>query len=288
MKKIAVISGKGGSGKSSVTAALISLADRVVAVDCDVDASNLPLLFEHRVRVEGRFASGDELIIDKNRCIGCGLCVERCRYGALRLNEERVAVGDELACEACGLCVRICGRQAITLREVERSEVFVSDFAHGVMVHGNLCPGDDNSGKMIARLREEADREAEKQGIGVQILDGPPGIGCPVLSTVTGMDRVVIVAEPTLSGMSDLRRARKVASEFCKDILVVINKADINENNRLEIGRFCRENGLEVIAELPFSKEMVMAQLNCRSIVEYAPLSECSYRLKKAFPKILG
>ncbi len=288
MKKIAVISGKGGSGKSSVTAALISLAGRVVAVDCDVDASNLPLLFEHRVRTEGRFASGDELIIDKNRCIGCGLCVERCRYGALRLNEERVAVGDELACEACGLCVRICGRQAITLREVERSEVFISDFAYGVMVHGNLYPGDDNSGKMIARLREEADREAEAERIGVQILDGPPGIGCPVLSTVTGMDRVVIVVEPTLSGMSDLKRAHRVASEFCKDIVVVINKADINEDNRLEIGRFCRENGLEVVAELPFSKEMVMAQLNCRSIVEYVPKSECALRLKEACRKILG
>lgn len=286
--KIAVISGKGGSGKSSVTAALISLATDVVAVDCDVDASNLPLLFDHSVRRTEMFASGCELTVDADRCIGCGVCVEACRYGALHPGADRTVVADSSACEACGLCVRLCGRQAIGLHEVARSRVCVSDFRHGVLVHGDLYPGDDNSGRMIARLRAVADAAAEERGCGLQILDGPPGIGCPVLSTVTGMDRVVIVAEPTLSGMADLKRAFRVASSFCERVSVVINKADVNGVNRRGIRDFCRGNGLEVVAELPFDKRMVMAQLHCRSIVEYAPDSVCAHVLAEAFAGICG
>ena len=286
--KIAIISGKGGSGKSSVTAAWISCADRVVAVDCDVDASNLPLVFDHQIIAREAFASGDVLEVDRQRCIGCGVCVDHCRYDALRFDEEEVVVADNLACEACGLCVRLCGMKALSLSEVARSRIYESEFAHGVLIHGSLYPGDDNSGKMIARLRDIADRKMENCGMDLQILDGPPGIGCPVLSTVTGVDCVVIVAEPTLSGMSDLGRAYRVASAYCKDICVVINKADIHTENAAAIRQFAAENNVAILAELPFDRVMVDAQIHCRSVVDFAPESVPAKCLREAFRSVIS
>ena len=284
--KVAVISGKGGSGKSSVSAALISLSQRVVAVDCDVDASNLPLLFPHEIEQEETFASGMEVVVDAERCVGCGICVDNCAFHALALDGKGVAYAKDFSCEGCGLCMRLCPQNAISMQPEMGSVIYTSSFSNGTMVHGELSPGDDNSGKMIARLRDIADAEMKAQHADLQLLDGPPGIGCPVLSTVTGMDRVVIVSEPTLSGISDLCRAYQVAHSFCKDIKVVINKCDINEDNASAIHRFCEERDIPVVAMLPFDRRLVEAQIACQSIVTYAPQSECAKALVDAYENI--
>lgn len=282
--KIAVISGKGGCGKSSVTAALIALWQQVVAIDCDVDASNLPLLFHPQPLQSEPFASGDALKVNASLCAGCGSCVSLCAYGALQMDASSGIVrSDDLLCEGCGLCARHCPTGAITLAQVAGSTVTTSRFECGMMVHGTLSPGDDNSGKMIARMRGIADELCRQQGGSVQILDGPPGIGCPVLSTVTGVDTVIIVTEPTRSGMSDLRRAARVAASYCSDLRVIINKCDLHAAHAGQLRQLCAENGWQILAELPFDRRMVEAQLQCQPIVDYAPHSPCSLALRRAF-----
>lgn len=281
--KIAVISGKGGSGKSSVTAALIALSKRVVAIDCDVDASNLPLLFHPQPLEKEPFASGDALEVNSSLCARCGVCVSLCAYGALQIDASGAVQANDLLCEGCGLCGRHCPTGAITLTRVADSTITTSHFECGLMVHGVLSPGDDNSGKMIARMRDIADALCRQHGVADQILDGPPGIGCPVLSTVTGVDTVVIVTEPTRSGMSDLQRAARVASSYCSDLRVVINKCDLNVAHAELLRQLCAENGWPILAELPFDRRMVEAQLQCRPIVDYAPQSSCSLALREAF-----
>ena len=285
--KLAVISGKGGSGKSSVTAAFVSLSSSVLAIDCDVDASNLPLLFSHEVLHHEKFASGEDLLVDNTKCVGCGLCIEKCAFHALEMDEAGSVRATDFGCEGCGLCVRLCPAGALQLVPVESSDIYLSRFSQGLLVHGRLRPGDDNSGKMIARLRALGDEAMRRERIGLQILDGPPGIGCPVLSTVTGVDVVVVVTEPTLSGISDLKRACRVARSFCQEIKVIINKCDVNRENTLLIEHFCREEHLPVVAELPFDRKMVEAQLHCESIITYAPDRDCASRLRRAYHEII-
>ena len=284
--KIAIISGKGGSGKSSVSAAFVALAEKVVAVDCDVDASNLPLLFDHQPYREEKFISGYQLEVNKEECIGCGICEESCAFHAMKVIDGK-AVVNPFFCEDCRLCERLCPTQSITLHPDPRSVIYKSHFPYGELIHGHLQPGDDNSGRMIAHMREISDEVMEETQIPLQILDGPPGIGCPVISTITGIDRIVIVSEPTRSGLSDLQRACQVASSFCKDLYVIINKCDINETCRREMLSLCKEKNIPVIAELPFHKDMVHAQVAGKNIIDYAPQSDISRMLSDAFQRLM-
>ena len=283
--RIAIISGKGGSGKSSISAAFVSLCEKVVAVDCDVDASNLPLLFKHHVWKEEKFISGYHLQIDADNCVGCGICADNCAFHALEVVDGK-AVVNPFFCEDCCLCERLCPTHSITLSPDPRSSIFQSHFPYGELIHGHLQPGDDNSGKMIAHLREIADKVMEDTHIDLQLLDGPPGIGCPVISTITGIDRIVIVTEPTRSGLSDLSRASQVAASFCKEVFVIINKCDINDVSRQQILDFCSEHCLSVLAELPFNKDIVDAQVAGKSIIEYRPYSPISQQLTQAFSQL--
>lgn len=280
--KVAIVSGKGGSGKSSISASLVALSERVIATDCDVDASNLPLLFDYQIEAQEAYASGCRIEIDRKVCIECGLCIDNCRFGAIKRGKSGVEAVPFL-CEGCGLCVRLCPNRTISLTEEANSIIYTSRFSHGILVHGTLSPGDGNSGKMIARIRMIADEQMKRDGISLQILDGPPGIGCPVLSTLTGTDRVVIVSEPTLSGVSDLRRIYRVAYSFCKDIMLMINKYDINAESRNAIIEFCRQKNIPVIAEIPFDRKIVEAQLQRKTIVDYAPESVAAKELVKAY-----
>ena len=284
--KIAIISGKGGSGKSSISAAFVALSKDVVAVDCDVDASNLPLLFAHKAWEEERFISGYQLNINQTSCIGCGICEENCAFHAIKVVDEKAMV-NPFFCEDCHLCERLCPTQSITLTPEPRSIIYKSHFTYGELIHGHLQPGDDNSGKMIAHMREIADKVMKETNSQIQILDGPPGIGCPVISTITGIDQIVIVSEPTRSGLSDLKRACQVASSFCKKLFVIINKCDINETCRQSILSFCEEQHIPILTELPFNKDMVHAQVAGKSIIEYAPLSTVSQQLQSAYQHLL-
>lgn len=285
--KIAIISGKGGSGKSSISAAFVALCDKVVAVDCDVDASNLPLLFTHQTWDKEKFISGYQLEVNTESCIGCGICADNCAFNAMEIIDGK-AVANPFFCEDCRLCEHLCPTQSITLSPDPRSTIYKSHFQYGEMIHGHLQPGDDNSGKMIAHMREIADKVMKDTNIELQILDGPPGIGCPVISTITGIDRIVIVTEPTRSGLSDLNRASQVAASFCKDLYVIINKSDINETCRQQIVNFCHKQHMTVVAELPFNRDMVDAQVAGNSIIEFSPDSPISQQLTLAFREIRG
>ena len=234
-----------------------------------------------------KFISGYRLEVNTESCIGCGICEENCAFQAIKVIEDK-AVVNPFFCEDCHLCERLCPTQSISLTPDPRSHIYKSHFPYGELIHGHLQPGDDNSGKMIAHMREIADKVMEDTQIELQLLDGPPGIGCPVISTITGIDRIVIVAEPTRSGLSDLKRACQVASSFCKRLYVIINKCDINEGCRQDIQTLCNEKDIPIIAELPFHKDMVQAQVAGESIITYAPQSLISQLLSKAFQHLIS
>ena len=284
--EIAVISGKGGTGKSSISAAFMSLVSNVMAVDCDVDASNLYLLFHPFHDKELVFVSDKHAKVDNEVCIGCGRCEELCRFDAIEMTQGK-AVIDEISCDGCALCYRICPVDAITMIPVDKSRMYIGTFRHGNMVYGRLAPGEENSGKMVNQIREISKNIAKEKLCPVTILDGPPGIGCPVLSTITGVDKVVIVTEPTLSGFSDLKRAVELVRQYSLPTYVIINKCTLNQTVARQVEDWCAEKNVPVVALLPFSPEMVEALVEGKTIVEYRPQSDMTNLLKKALSEIL-
>lgn len=285
--KIAVISGKGGTGKSSITADFIAQSKDTFAIDCDVDAANLYLLFDQQVEERGSYVSGEHPEIDPEICTACGACIDHCHYNALSMVGDRVMV-DEIACEGCELCSRICPVDAITMHHDHESSMYYGPFRFGYMARARLYPGEENSGKLINELRSRADELMKEKGYDHMIMDGPPGIGCPVISTITGVDMIVMCTEPTRSGMEDLMRVAELAEEFCSKRAVVINKYDLDETCTSLIEDWCREKNIPVVGKVPFDKRMVEAMINKQSISEYAPESECTLVLQDALKKILA
>jgi len=283
--EIAVISGKGGTGKSSISAAFATMQPNVVLADCDVDAANLYILFNPTHEKEEVFVSVYKAVIDKDVCTNCGFCIDYCRFDAIHNVDGEVLI-DETACDGCKLCSRICPTEAITMVQENQSRMYSGSFRNGKMVYGRLSPGEENSGRLVDIVREEAKKVAKASGIETIIIDGPPGIGCPVISTITGVNKVVIVTEPTLSGLHDLKRTIEVCSKFKLTTMVIINKFDLNAAMAAEIETYCNSLNIEVIAKLPFDKMVVDAMVNCKSIMEFAPDSEIAVLLKDAFIKI--
>lgn len=281
MKKIAIVSGKGGTGKSSVTAALVQIAQHAMAIDCDVDAANLHLIYDTQVERTETYYAGKRPVIDAEKCILCGLCVDHCHFKALSQQEDQIIV-DEVACESCGLCKRICPENAISTVDSAPSYMYFGPYKYGYMAHARLTPGEDNSGKLVSDLREIADEIAEEKGYDLQILDGPPGIGCPVIATLTGMDEIVLVTEPSKSGLSDLKRIHELSLRFSKRMLLIINKWDMAPSMSKVIEEWADNQEISVY-KLPFDKRMLQAVLNKQSIVEYAPKSEISITLQTLF-----
>ncbi|MBE9488520.1 MAG: 4Fe-4S binding protein [Bacteroidetes bacterium] len=280
--KIAIVSGKGGTGKSTVTAGFISLSNNILALDCDVDASNLYLVFDTDNEQQENYISGQSAHIDKDKCVECGICADACNFEAVKQGENGYYI-DDVSCEGCELCSRLCPQQAISMVDSIDSKIYLSKFKYGHLLYGRLAPGEDNSGKFINVLRQKADKIAETEGYKNQILDGPPGIGCPVLSTITGIDKIIIVTEPSLSGFSDLRRIHEVANSFSTNISVIINKYDLDLQNSHDIEKWCNGQGAKVIGKLPFDKRMVESIMQRQSIIEYAPKCECSEVLRQAY-----
>jgi MinD superfamily P-loop ATPase len=266
MKQIVVISGKGGTGKTVVTGALASLAKNKIMVDCDVDAADLHILLHPTVKERHEFRSGQTAVIDKNLCKECGKCASVCRFEAIKTDYTI----ENFSCEGCGLCSRVCPHNAIRMEENISGEWFISDTKHGSFVHAKLGIAKENSGKLVAKIRQVAKELAEKQALDYVIIDGPPGIGCPVIASLSGVDCALIVTEPTLSGLHDARRVMEVAGHFNVPVKLVVNKYDLNSAMTEKIEEFCRERDVPIIGKIVFDKTVVKALVEGKTIIEYA------------------
>jgi len=283
--EIAIISGKGGTGKSSISAAFATLSEKVVLADCDVDAANLFILFDPVHEEEESFVGGEKAVIDRDLCTNCGLCIPYCAFDAISFSSEGVIIS-ETACDGCHLCKRICPHQAIRMIENKESRLYAGSFRNGRMVYGRLAPGEENSGKLVNQVREKARKLSKASGLETIIIDGPPGIGCPVISSITGVDQVVIVTEPSLSGLYDLQRAAEISGSFGILTRVIINKYDLDEDLSQQIEAWCKENQLDIAGRIPFDPAVVEAMVNCKSITEWAPESETAKVLSTAYKLI--
>jgi MinD superfamily P-loop ATPase len=280
MKEVVILSGKGGTGKTSIVGSFAALARNKVMADCDVDAADLHLLLNPSIKEKNEFRSGQVAAIDNDKCIECGLCQELCRFNAI--HGYRV---DPVSCEGCGFCFQVCPVQAIAMNECKAVDWFISDTKHGPLVHARLGIAQENSGKLVALVRQKAKEIAEKQGLEYIISDGPPGIGCPVISSLSGVNLALIVTEPTLSGIHDMERVLGVCNHFGVPAMVCINKYDLNENNTRAIQDYCRENGIDVAALIPFDNVVTDAMVRGVSVVEYSS-GEAAGEIEKLWQKI--
>jgi MinD superfamily P-loop ATPase len=265
MKEVVVLSGKGGTGKTSIAGSFAALAKSKVIVDCDVDAADLHLILQPTAWREQEFWSGQVAVIDPGKCIQCDLCRSLCRFNAIQ--DYRV---DPASCEGCGFCSRVCPVQAITMEDSLAGHWFVSNTIYGDLVHAKLGTAQENSGKLVATVRKEGRRIAEKENLDIIVSDGPPGIGCPVISSLSGANLAVLVTEPTLSGIHDLERVLQVCRHFDVPALVCINKYDLNEENTRRIENYCRDEGVEVAARIPFDNAVTEAMMEGLPVVEYS------------------
>ncbi len=278
MREIVVISGKGGTGKTTLTAAFAHLASEsggALLCDLDVDAPDLHLLLTPRPDEAYEFRSGSEAVISAERCILCGRCEEMCRFGAIRFSDGCFEV-DARRCEGCGVCERFCPSGAVALREKHCGQWWASAMRFGPMVHAQLFPGEENSGRLVSVLKKEGRDRARGLGLPLMLCDGAPGIGCPVIASLSGASRAVIVTEPTPSGLHDLARVAELCAHFRIPAAVIVNKFDLNIQNSAGIETFCRENGHELLGLLPHDEVVVRSMIQGRCVTELpaTPFSE--------------
>ncbi len=266
MKQLTVISGKGGTGKTTILASLAALAKRTVLVDADVDAADLHLLLKPQIQRREPFVASQVAVIDPEKCDPCGKCAEVCRFDAIRDSQV-----DPISCEGCGVCFHVCPRGAILMKEVQSGEWFISQTRFGPMVHAKLGVAQENSGKLVTLVRKEAQRIAREQNYPLILIDGPPGIGCPVIASLGGVDAALVVTEPSLSGIHDLERVLEVCRHFQVPAWVCVNKWDINPENTRRIEQYCQEKGSPVIGEIPFDPVVTRAMISERTVLEYSP-----------------
>jgi MinD superfamily P-loop ATPase len=275
VKEVVVLSGKGGTGKTSIVGSFAVMAKSVVLADCDVDAADLYLILHPIVQQTNEFWSGQVAFLDEDKCKKCGLCLGYCRFGAFK--GFRV---DPISCEGCGFCFHLCPVEAITMRENLAGHWFISETKYGPLVHARLGIAQENSGKLVAMVRQQAKRIAEEQSLEFIISDGPPGIGCPAISSLSGANLAVLVTEPTLSGIHDLDRVIGVCRHFNVPAVVCINKYDINEDNTRQIEDFCSNQGIEVAARIPFDNVVTEALVRGVPVAAYSD-GKVSQEMKK-------
>jgi MinD superfamily P-loop ATPase len=278
MREIVVLSGKGGTGKTSIVGSLAALVRGKVLADCDVDAADLHLLLSPSVRQETEFWSGQVAHIDPDKCTQCGLCPDLCRFSAIK--DFKV---DPVSCEGCGFCFHICPAEAITMKENLSGHWFISDTKYGPLVHARLGITEENSGKLVAQVRQQARQIAEERNLGYIISDGPPGIGCPVISSLSGANLALLVTEPTLSGIHDLERVLGVCRHFGITAVVCINKYDLNEENTHQIEGYCTSQGIRIAARIPFDNAVTEAMVRGVPVVEY-----CDGRVSLEIKRLWG
>ncbi len=268
MFELTVISGKGGTGKSSITRALLDCAGTCVSADCDVDAANLHLVLGHTNIVMEPFISGFDYRIDPEICTSCGLCQEQCAYNAIRGNTI-----DPYSCEGCGVCHYFCPADAVIKTDKECGEFIRAESPYGPFVYARLHPGEENSGKLVTRVREAGKEAAEEKNLSYVINDGPPGIGCPVIASITGVSAVLIVTEPTITGYEDFIRAAELVSHFRIPVFVCVNKADINPDYVEKIRQKCNGNTIIFTGIVDYDTVFNEAQKKMTSVMEIAPLN---------------
>ncbi|MBN1497937.1 MAG: 4Fe-4S binding protein [Spirochaetes bacterium] len=266
MRELVIISGKGGTGKTSVAASLACLAENIVIADCDVDAADLHLVLGPDVRQTTVFESGAKAFIQKSDCTSCGDCLKYCRFEAI--SDDFVV--DPIACEGCGVCAHLCPAGAIEMRPHASGRWFVSDTRQGPLVHARLGIAEGNSGKLVTVIKKKAREIAAEKGYNLVIVDGSPGTGCPVIATMSGATLALIVTEPTVSGIHDLKRVHELARHFNIKTAVCINKADINPDNVTAIREFCDRNGIPVPAAIPYDIDVTRAQIAGKCVVEHS------------------
>lgn len=268
MAEIVVLSGKGGTGKTSLTAAFAHLAKDAVVCDLDVDAPDLHLILRPENKTTEDFFSGHEAVIRPEKCEGCDKCIEMCRYGAIVKNGSGPVV-DPVKCEGCKVCVAFCPADAIDFPERHCGRWYSAETRFGPMIHALLFAGEENSGRLVALLRQKAREMAKQNGYRLILSDGPPGIGCPVISSLSGASLAVIVTEPTPSGRHDLERVVELCGHFTVPAGVIINKCDLNEVEAAAIEDFCLKNGLTLIGRLPHDPVITQAMIRSQAITEY-------------------
>ena len=265
MKQIVIISGKGGTGKTVLTGALAALAQNKIMADCDVDAADLHLLLSPEIKEQHEFRSGKTARIDQSLCRQCGKCIRVCRFGAIT---DDFTI-DPIACEGCGFCSFVCPQKAIVMEENISGDWFISDTRFGPMVHAKLGIAEENSGKLVALVRKQAKELAERNSCDWVIVDGAPGIGCPVIASLSGIDCALVVTEPTLSGLHDAARVIEVAKHFGVPVKLIINKYDLNPSMTEKIERYCVDNNIDLAGKIRFDKSVVRAMVEGKTIIEY-------------------
>ena len=276
MREIVIISGKGGTGKTSIVASFASLAENAVLADCDVDAADLHLILQPDIKQTHDFSGGKQASVITEKCIGCGRCSEVCNFNAALFNGpandtiERTYIIDPIACEGCKVCVEFCPVNAIEFKDAVNGQWFISDTRFGPMVHAKLGIAEENSGKLVSLIRKEAKKIATDQNKNLIIVDGSPGIGCPVIASITGADLVLIVTEPTLSGLHDLERVVKLTEHFGIPAAICINKYDINPKIAETIEKNANKKKLRVIGKITYDVAVTKAQIAAKTIVEYS------------------
>jgi len=272
VRQIVILSGKGGTGKTTVAAALAHLASQeasIVMADADVDAANLELVLSPQVQEEGEFIGGGVAVIDPELCTACGICHDVCRFEAILPGDEVYAV-DELGCEGCGACVYACPVEAIEMKEQLDGKWFRSQARYGPLFHAHLFAARENSGKLVTLIKNKARDLALERRADYLLVDGPPGIGCPVIAAISGMDMTLLVTEPTVSGAHDLERILGVAQHFGVPAAVCINKHDLNPGKAEEIATWCAAQGVPIMGRIPFDHEVTWAMVQGKPITEHA------------------
>lgn len=283
MKELVVLSGKGGTGKTSLTAAFATLAQNAVVADCDVDASNLHLLLHPVLRESGEFTGGHVASIREEDCTSCGLCATLCRFGAVSVNGGKYSISN---CEGCGVCVEFCPTNAIDWEPSISGAWMVSDSAYGPMAHARLRPGAENSGKLVSRVRDLAREQSIARNADLILVDGPPGIGCPVIASLAGADAALIVTEPTPSGIHDLERILELANHFGIDARILVNKSDLNRDRTQDIWDLAARRGIVVVGILPYSPLFVESQVVGNPVLVHFPESEIADRIREIWNEV--
>lgn len=285
-KQIAIISGKGGTGKTTLAGSLSVLFKNHVIADCDVDSSNMHLILKPKINKKTQYKAGHKAEIVENKCIGCGKCQEVCRYDAIYRKENSKYSVDPFACEGCKACVLVCPTKAVDFVLNHPGDYYTSNTKYGPFVHAELKPGEEMSGGLVAQVRKQALKMAVDKRKAYVIIDGAPGIGCPATSSLTGTDYAILVTEPTVSGIHDMNRMMEVIKHFKIPFSIVINRFDINIEKTLEIEDLCRVKNLMMIGKIPFDKQINSANSNEYPVVEIND-SLAAKSIKKIYSRLI-